>query len=215
MPGIKTAVDIIEKFIGLGKELAKLPAMVLPQYQSCAVDFYRICKRILQSNENVSRWFHRFSYFDFQAANARTEFLKALQEYKTMKTGPEFQQLKFSCHDIQGIYQQNIQGKIASWFSDQSRLEEAEGIFERLTDADASMVTFVADEYVGRLDRYVDKIEQAVDAGDLNDAERQRLDFKRDSKEMVQLLERFGGDLSELVMDFASVAKIPVTLGRD
>jgi hypothetical protein len=124
--------------------------------------------------------------FDFQAANAHAEFLKAIQEYRTMKTGPEFRQLKFSCH-IQGIYHQNIQSKIGSWFSDQNRLEEAQGIFERLTEADASMVTFVTDEFVGGLDRYIDKIEQAVDAGDLNEAERQRLVFKRDLKEMVQL----------------------------
>lgn len=148
MPEVKAAVDILDKFIGLGKELAKLPALVLPQYQPCAVDLYNIYQRILKANENVSRWFYRFLYFDFQSPNAHSEFLKAIQEYKTMKAGPELQKLEFSCHDIQGIYHQNIQSKIGTWFADQCKTEEAKGIFERLTDADRSMGTFVTDEFI-------------------------------------------------------------------
>lgn len=34
MPELIAAIAIIDKFITLGKELAKIPAMVLPQYQS-------------------------------------------------------------------------------------------------------------------------------------------------------------------------------------
>lgn len=80
--------------------------------------------------------------------NPSSQFLKAIQEYKTMKAGPKLQKLKFSCHGIQGIYHQNIQSKIGTWFADQYKMEEAQGIFERLTDADRSMGSVVTDEFI-------------------------------------------------------------------
>ncbi len=152
-------------------------------------------------------------YFDFQAANARGEFLKTIQEYKAMKVGPEFQQLKFSCHDIGSIYYKNIQSKLGNWFADQRKLEEAEGIFASLTDADSSMVVFVTDEFVARLDQFISRVEQSVDGGDMNSAERQRLEFKSEASQIVQILEHLNSSLSELVMSFAGIARIPITLG--
>jgi hypothetical protein len=208
----KNAVDILDKFVGLAKELAKLPALVLPQYRPCAVDLYKICQNILKANENVSRWFFRFLYFDFQTTNARSEFLKAVQEYKTMKSGPEFHQLKFSCHEIQGIYHQNISSKIGLWFTNQQQIDTAQGIFEKLTSVDGSMVLFISEDVIGRLDMFINEVELAVDNGDLNTAEKQRLEFKRRSQEIVQLLEWFSGKLSGLVIDFATIAQIPITI---
>lgn len=59
-------IEIFQQFIELGKELAKLPVLVLPQYQPAATDLYEICKKILSANENMARWLHRFRYFNFQ-----------------------------------------------------------------------------------------------------------------------------------------------------
>jgi hypothetical protein len=91
MPSVVKSLDIFDKFINIAKEIAKLPALVLPQYQAAAQDMYQICQKLLTANEDLSRWLHRFIYFDFRQQNARTEFMKALQEYKTMKNGPEYQ----------------------------------------------------------------------------------------------------------------------------
>lgn len=212
MPGIEKALDIFDKFISIAKEIAKLPELVLPQYQAAAQDMYQICQKLLAANENLSRWLHRFIYFDFRQQNARTEFMKALQEYKTMKNGPEYQQLKFSCSDICGVYYQHISSKIADWFSNKHKKEKVEGIFSSLTDADNEMVSFTYDEVINRLDNFLTKVEQNVDSGALNDAEENRLKFKVDSKYITEALEKFSGELSDLVITFAQIARVPVTI---
>jgi hypothetical protein len=104
----KEGLELIQQFIELGKELAKLPTLVLPQYQPAAQDLYEICQKILKANENTARWLHRFRYFDFKDANARFNFLSAVQEYKALRAGPGFKELKFSCFDIGQIYYRHI-----------------------------------------------------------------------------------------------------------
>ncbi len=213
MPSIKSSLEIFDKFVSIAKEIAKLPALVLPQYQAAAQDMYQICQKLLSANENLSRWLHRFIYFDFRRQNARTEFMKALQEYKTMKNGPEFQQLKFSCSDIGNVYYQNISSKIADWFSNKQKKEEVEGIFAALTDADSEMVSFTYDEVISKLDNFLTKEEQNVDLNAFNDAEEDRLKFKGDSKDITKSMEKFSGELSDLVIKFAQLARVPVTIG--
>lgn len=213
MPELIAAIAIIDKFITLGKELAKIPAMVLPQYQSAAADLYGICQRILKANENLTRWLHRFRYFDFGSPSPRSEFLVVINDYNTMKNGPEFQQLKFSCNDIANLYYREISSKIGSWFSGRHKREEAEGIFNSLADTDQDMVAFIYDKVLGKLEHFITSLEQEVDSGNLDEAERQRLEFKSETKEIVQQIEKFSDDLSELVISFANIAKIPITLG--
>jgi len=210
MSGISSALGVISKFIDIGKEIAKLPALFLPQYQSSATDLYEICQKLLKANENLSRWLHRFRYLDLSDRNATS---LAFQEYRSMKTGPEFQQMKFSCFDISSIYYRNISLKIGMWFSNQQKIEEAEGIFNRLTDADEDMVAFVFDIVIGRLDEFVDEVENEFDVGNLDRAEELRLEFKSETKEIAQQLEKFSGDLSDLTISFAKIARVPITLG--
>jgi phosphohistidine phosphatase SixA len=213
-PETKAALNIIENFIDLGKQVAKLPALVLPQYQSAANDLYRISQVILKSNENLSRWLNRFRYFDFIQADARKDFLQAMQEYKAMKSGPDFQQLKFSCHDLAKVYYSNIASKIGNWFSNQQKKEEAEGIFSALTDADQNMLAFVSDAVISQIDEFLENVEELVDSGNLEEAERNRLALKRDTTDIVAALENFGGGLSALVIEFANIAKRPITLSN-
>jgi len=213
MTTIKTALEIIDKFIGIGKQLAKLPALVLPQYQVAAQDLYTICQKLLSANENLSRWLHRFLYFDFRGSDARQKFLTAIQEYKSMKSGVGFQQLKFSCRDISGIYYRDISSKLGGWFSNQQKLEETAGIFAALIDTDNEMTAFVYDHVVTKLDDFVTKAEQHVNAAAFDAAEEARLQFKADSREVTERLEKFSGELADLVITFAQIARVPVTLG--
>jgi hypothetical protein len=213
MPAITPTLEVLDKFISIAKELTKLPALVLPQYQPAAHDLYEICQKLLTANENLSRWLYKFLYFDFRQQDARTKFLDLVRDYKTMKQGPEFRQLKFSCGDISAVYYRNIDSKIGSWFSNQGKLEEAQGIFTKLTDADNDMVAFTYDHVVGKLDNGVDSIEKHVEAGVLNDAEDVRLQIKADMREVTEHLEKFSGELSDLVIRFANIARVPVTLG--
>ena len=210
MLDLLASIETIDKFVGIAGELAKLPALVLPQYQLAAKDLYEICQKLLKANENLSRWLHRFRYLDLSSPGVPSI---AIQEYRTMKSGPEFQQLKFSCGDISKIYYKDISSKIGSWFSDRHKMEEAEGTFTKLTHADSEMVAFVFDEVIARLDTFVDKVENEVDTSNLDKAEELRLEFKSKTKEIAQQLEKFSNDLSELVINFAKIARVPITLG--
>lgn len=214
MVTITTTLDVFDKFITIAKQLAALPALVLPQYQNAARDLYEICQKLLTANENLSRWLYQFLYFDFRQDQARTKFLELVQGYKTMKHGPEFHQLKFSCGDISSVYHQNIKSKIGNWFTDQSKREEVEGIFQILTDADKFMVTFTYDYVVSNLDNLVSSAENYVDMNDMNGAEAVRLRFKAELRDVTERLEKFGSDLSSLVINFAEAARVPVTLPK-
>lgn len=214
MTDVKNALETVNTFIAIAKELAGLPALVLPQYQSSARDLYEISNKLLEANENLSRWMHKFLYFDFRNSEARGDFLTTVQEYKTMKSGPKFQKLKFSCGDIGSVYYRDIASKIGSWFSDQQKLEEAQGVFERLTDADRDMVGFTYDFVVGKLDEFVSKVEDHINIGALDDAEEARLIFKIEMREVIERLERFSGELADLVVLFAGAARVPITLGN-
>jgi hypothetical protein len=171
-----------------------------------------ICQKLLTANENLSRWLYRFLYFDFRQNDARSKFLTAAQEYAAMKNGPEFQQLKFSCSDIGQIYYQNISSKLGNWFANQHKLEEVEGIFAQLTDADKQLVAFIYDRVVTNLNDFVHRAETDVERGAMNDAEEARLQFKAESREVTEQLEKFSGELSDLVILFAGIARVPVTL---
>jgi hypothetical protein len=212
MPTMQEGLSITKEFIALGKELANLPALVLPQYQPAAADLYEICQKILNANENTARWFHRFRYFDFQSPNARSDFLAAVQEYRTLRSGVMFKQLKFSCGDIGQIYYRNISSKFSNWFVITQKVEEAQGVFEKLTNADLAMVDFTQEHILSKLDNFLQRVESEVDANNLNEAEKLRLEFKSDTKEIVKYLEDFSDDLSELVLRFANIARIPITL---
>src|SRR5258708_38352730 len=133
---IKPTLELFDSFIKVGKELTKLPALVLPQYQTAAKDLYEISQNLLTANENLSRWLFKFLYFDFRQPEARINFLNLVRDYRTMKTGPECRQLKFSCADIGAIYHRNIASKLGKWLSDQAKLTETKRVFLALIDAD-------------------------------------------------------------------------------
>jgi hypothetical protein len=214
MPTILPTLEVFEKFISIGKEIAKLPQLVLPQYQAAASDLYVISQRLLTANENLSRWLYRFLYFDFRQPDSRGRFLELVRDYKTMKQGAEFRQLKFSCSDISAIYHRNIASKLGNWFADETRRKEVQNTFERLSDADGTLVAFTYDHVVRNLDRAVDDMEAQVENGATDGAETVRLQTKAEMKEVTERLESFAGALSDLVISFAAIARAPVTLAR-
>jgi hypothetical protein len=214
MPEPTTAVALgaIDNFIKIATQLTKLPKLAMPQYRDCAVDLSEIAQKLLSANENLSSWLYRFLYFDYKQQEARTRALQAIQEYRSMKVGPGYRQLKFSCHDLGLIYRRHISGKLVDWFTSKQKLEEAERIFTELNKSDGRMLDFLDDEVIGKLDQHVDGLEQLVDRGKLDEAEANRLAFKATMAPLSQHLERFSGELSGLVIEFAQIAKAPITL---
>ncbi len=208
---LQSGAKVLNEFISLGKELTKLP--ILPKYKDSAKDLYSICKRILESNEHAAKWVNRFLYFDFNAPTAPSDFLAAAGEYETMKNGPERRQLKFNCGDIQGIYQLRLANKIGQWFvGDQSKFKNAERIFNDLSRSDAEMVQFVEEHLLTSLDDVVAKMETAVENKDMNEAESVRIMCKKRMKDLTSLIQSFNNEFTDLVIEFARIAKTPITL---
>ena len=131
---------------------------------------------------------------------------------KSMKSGQEYQLLKFSCSDIGAIYLKNIEKKIGEFIENETKRVHVKNIFDSLVHADNDMVAFTYEYVMGKLDKFVDKAEQNVDSGDMDSAEQDRLKFKAEFKDVTDRLEKFSGELADLVIQFAGMAQIPVTL---
>lgn len=212
MPELKMGMNSVDQFVSTAKVIAKLPALILPQYKQAAEDLYEICKKILKANEALSRWLQNFRYFDFTITNSNSKFLDLVKEYKIMKTSTEFQNLKFHCSDIEIIYFGNIESGIKKWFSKETKKEEVQGIFKRLSQADGEMVKFVFDGIVKEIDYFIDVVEDLVQNNDIDYAEEQRLLFKSDTAKATEKMEEFSNDLANLVIQYARIANKAITV---
>jgi hypothetical protein len=209
---VKDALETLNSFITLSKEISKLPALILPQYQSAAKDLFQICQKILTANEKLTGYLHQFRDLDLRRPDAREKTSDIIREYKAMKISG-LNNLKFSCHDIGIIYSNNIKQKIGKWFSNQQKLEESQGIFEKLTQADTEMITFIVETVIKKIDEFANEIDGWSDQDLIHKAEASRIKFKTQTSQIAQNLEKFNNDLAELVMRFSEIAKTPITIG--
>ncbi len=213
LPSSEPALDSVDHFIRVAGDIAKIPILAMPQYRAAADDLYQIAQKLLVANENMARWLNRFLLFDFRDPNARSRFLELVNDYRSTKAGPGFRDMKFSCGDIFIIYDRNIAGKIADIFpEDQQAGAEARRAFTDLGSADTDMVAFIYDTVVADIDKFIRDTEQSVDRSDFDSAEARRLAFKVASAPLTERLERFAGELSDLVLQYARIAERPVTL---
>jgi hypothetical protein len=74
------------------------------------------------------------------------------------------------------------------------------------------MVAFTYDYVLAKLDYLVTQSEQLIDAGNMDAAEEIRLRCKSEMGPVTGRLEKFSGELADLVMQFARIARVPVTL---
>ena len=187
--------------------------MTAPRYTHAAQGLADVVRLLLDANENMARWLNQFTYFDLRAENARTRFLDLAAEYNTAKAGPRLREMKWPCGDIRRIYKQHIRPSMSDLLvqteSVSVRLDKA---FSELGTADDDMVAFIYDTVVGGIDRFLREAEPAVDAGDIDTAERARLEFKVRARQLSERLERLSGGLAELRLQYSSLAGIAVTL---
>lgn len=204
---LSTGLKTIDQFIKISKDVTKLPSLLLADYKGCVNDFKEVCTKILDGNENVVRWFHKFLYFDFKTKDAKKDFIELKTKYEELKTGSGYQELKFYCGEIDYIYQDRIKSKLGEWFQ-KKKLAKAERVFNKLTKSDADMVTFVFKDIFGRLSDFADKAENyAIDKDNLKKAEELKLEFKINNKELVSRLQNFSNELAELILEFSKIAR--------
>jgi hypothetical protein len=198
---IEKGLGATEKLIGL---LRQLVGVVIPAYSEAASGLEQVCKKLLDANESTVRWINSFRDFDFTSPNAIEKFRTLAGEYRALKTGRRYQELKFDCGEIETIYRSNLRGKLRNLFGG-SRLKEAEQVFDKLSKADASLVQFVHTEVFGQLDSICKAAEAAIEKHDFQAAETARLQFKVRSDSLTRRLQEIGDGLAELVLEFRKV----------
>jgi hypothetical protein len=74
------------------------------------------------------------------------------------------------------------------------------------------MVGFIYGQVIGSIDSFINDVKRDANPSDLNRAESRRLDFNVASAALSERLERFGSELSDLVLQYARLARRQVTL---
>jgi hypothetical protein len=213
MTGLEEGLEAVTAFVRLGKELAGLKELLLPQYRDAAADLYKVSRLILDANRTTAGWLSRFRHLDFRAPGAHGQFLNTLIEFDQFLAGNGAQEMKFSCSDIDLIYRKHIKGSLSGWFGLGSRKEKrVADIFARLSDADDEIGEFIDTVVLPALKDFRRDVGGAVNAADLDRAEQIRLEFVSGTEPLAETLERFAGQLSDLVRAFARLANVPVTL---
>jgi hypothetical protein len=210
MPVSKEALQSIDRFIKVAKELAENPALAEREYAEAAFDVSRIAYRLLIATENMARWRDEFLYFNFHGPDAHGRFRELAKRFNTAKNGPEIRAMKFRCGEILFIYNSRLRDHLTDVFTgDQDGAATAKRSFEALGSADGSMVDFIYYEVVGSIDAFVTQVETRAGPSNLNPAESARLAFKVDAAPLSKRLERFAIELSDLVLQFAVLAGRP------
>lgn len=207
------ALDTVDRFIGVGRELANQKILSTPKYSGALEHLIEVIQILLTANENMARWLNKFTQFDFRASDARERFLSLVAEYRTAKSGTELRQMKWPCGEIRYIYDTQIRPGMTDMFvQTEVTPEELDAAFTGLGDADDDMVAFIYETVVGGIDDFLETAEPAVDAGDFDAAEQARLEFKVRARHLSERLERLGGGLADLVLDYARLAGRSVRL---
>lgn len=203
MAKVNEALDTSEKLVQLLRGLA---GVVRPEYLEAVPDLQEVCKKLLDANESLVRWISSFRDFDIKAPEATERFKKLAANYKALKTGKRYKELKFDCGEIQMIYQLRLHGKLRDIFSGE-KLQKAERVFEKLSTADAELVRFVHMDIFGQLDSIRARMEAALNNHDSAAAETARLEFKVSSDPLIRRLQNIGDRLADLILEYQNIAQ--------
>jgi hypothetical protein len=207
------ALDSVDRFIAVGRELADQQALSKPKYSGALEHLIEVIQILLNANENMARWLNNFTQFDFRARDSRRRFLRLVARYREAKSGSDLRRMKWPCHEIRTIYENEIQPSMSEMFVQTETIpEELDAAFQGLGEADDDMVAFIYETVVGGIDMFLATAEPAVDHGDLDAAEHARLEFKVHARQLSERLERLGGGLTDLLLDNARLAGRSVRL---
>ena len=209
----RQAVETINSFIRIGETIEKLPQLTLPQYQQAALELAKISFKISKAIEIAVSWITCVSTFQFirDPSVAKDQFYQLAGKYKSLRAGDTFKKLDFACGDIASIYNGQLQNSLDMIFADRSGSERdgVKAIFVNLSNADNDMRAFVSEQIVGRLDSFVRDIEGIlpdnayVDLAKIKEAENKKLEFTRDSRDILKELTQMNDALNDLVIKFA------------
>jgi hypothetical protein len=207
-------IEIINSFIKISESIEKLPRLTLPEYRNAARDLAKICYKILNATKIAISWFNCFSNFQFIGDPVVTisNYQNLVGRYRQLKFTGTFRKLDLVCGDIRTIYTNNLERTLNELFSDElrSKKDDVRGIFEGLSSLDNNMVAFVSKYIVSRLDNFTDSICKTLadgtyysDVDRLKVAEQRKLEFNRESRDILNQLTQINDSLIDLVIKFA------------
>lgn len=208
------ALDSIDRFVAVGNRLARTPALRRPEYKDLFHDLYEVAQALLEANENMARWIHEFTYFQFGSGDATERFADLVKKYETAKKGGQLHEMKFHCGDIQTIYDNRLSSELSEALKDEDQaLQQARTVFEELSNADNDMVRLIHKTVVKSINDFARGAQEDLELrSNLNAAERKRLQFRTDSAMLTTKLEELGGGLSDVKLESAKLAGIAVTV---
>ena len=203
MGEIEKGLSSTEKFIALMRQLI---SVAFPDYHGCAKALEDICRRLFDANASLVGWINSFADFDFTDPTATPRFITLAGKYQELKTGKNFKQLKFDCHEIETVYNQYISGKLRELFGGERR-DEAETIFRALCNADAMLVRVIHTEIFVSLDGICGSLLGEIEDNDLDGAEECRLKFKAELRDLITRLQAIGNNLTDLLLAFRKATR--------
>lgn len=217
--------QIIESFVEIATDLSKNPSSNGAILRTCATELCKVCKELLLSVENLKRWFNRFSYFIFDTESIKyiqEDFFKLVSEYKTLKES-DIRELSISIKTIENLdYKLNEELRRENYL-ERDELRSLELVVKPITSfparngnvfPGADLVSHVTLNVIAALDRYIEDLEPIVEIKDYGRAERQRLYFKKETKNLYKEIERLEENFTELVERFARYSLVTICLSR-
>lgn len=207
------ALDYIDHFIASGRQLAELEIFSEPTFRPAASALCDVAQTLMASNGHMADWLNRFRYFNFQQEGARGAFMDLLKEYDTTQQSGGFHAMKYPCGEIWTIYQEQIEAKIDALPPENDELaDEVREAFNELSGGDVDMVAFIHHTVLALIDGFRGDAEPGLSRSDINAAETARLRFTGASQDLSLRLVRFAGELSDLSLAYAQIARRPVIL---
>lgn len=209
----RDAVETIKSFIKIGETIEELPQLTSPQYQQAARDLAKVSFKISKAIEIAVSWITFFSTFQFirYPSIAIEQFKQLAGKYNRLRAGNTFKKLDFACGDIAAIYNGQLKNSLDMIFADRdgSELERVKAIFVKLSNSDNDMRAFVSEQIVGRLDSFARDVGRILldntydDLTKIKEAENLKLEFTRDSRDILEQLTQMNDALNDLVIKFA------------
>jgi hypothetical protein len=208
------ALDAVDHFIEVGSRIAELEVMKSAGLRPATAALQDIANMLLNANEHMAGWLNDFTRFNFRTSDAASRFLALVAKYDTAKRGGKMRRMKASCGDIGIIYNDQIASRLDEIYPDDKDVGRVDvrAAFSELSGSDDDMVELMYNTVIGGIDEFIKDTEPLIDRSRLNSAEARRLRFRVDSADLSERLERLANGLSDLILTYARITGIPVTI---
>jgi hypothetical protein len=188
-----------------------------PDYERCAADFRLICSDLQEYTAGFIGFLEKYRSFSFDEPDPAGRFRGLWLSLQSGDLANLAGQLKFRCSEIDTYYN----GMCGSWVRekygsivDPARQKAAEDALAKLTKIDAALIEAVTVRVLTPLRSFCGRINDALQAGDLDEARRLHRTLRLETRDAVNALTHDRMRLDEARDAFDEVANPPRAGGR-